>query len=458
MPLPDEEFFLLIGGANSESTTSRITTEGLHYRRKLLYSRPENWRAIIELLENAQLKAVITVLTGNDYERFLREGYENVGSDLLDALSKVPHVVFIHEKVFFAENERSDEPVKESPATPNSGMIFHWYDEMSSDEFFGEISDDVRTAVNTMLNSRRMNVLPYRTNAERSIMAGKFIEDLDRHMLFRVYIPAGRLYAEEASTLLGLFRDWLNQTGRDAIRQDGYTTPAGHVYEFFGEKSQQAGELSRQFSDFSDFLESCHSAPEAALDGLLLAGVEPVVADQMVAKYAKAGRRLQLDLRQTREQRLLSLRHQLESELLGDDGEVAGAADWLARIVPDSRNSPAALLGASALNIGAVAPPHITVNQQFFSSVQGSVIQNLHGTAHFGPEAQEILSIIHDFGGAEAASLESSLHELEDPEARKPDRLVARQKVRSFLSSVGNQLTSATISTLQRYLEQRIGL
>ncbi|KWX19662.1 hypothetical protein AFM11_34565 [Mycolicibacterium wolinskyi] len=176
-------------------------------------------------------------------------------------------------------------------------MLLHWYDEMSSDDFFGEISDDVRTAVNTMLNRRQINVLPYRTNAERSIMAGKFIEDLDRHMLFRVYIPAGRLYAEEASTLLGLFRDWLNQTGRDAIRQDGYTTPAGHVYEFFGEKSQQAWELSRQFSDFSDFLESCHSAPEAALDGLLSAGVEPVVADQMVAKYAKAGRRLQLDLR-----------------------------------------------------------------------------------------------------------------------------------------------------------------
>ncbi|KWX19663.1 hypothetical protein AFM11_34570 [Mycolicibacterium wolinskyi] len=98
------------------------------------------------------------------------------------------------------------------------------------------------------------------------------------------------------------------------------------------------------------------------------------------------------------------------------------------------------------------------MNQQFISSVQGSVIQNLHGTAHFGPEAREILSIIHELGGAQAASLESSLHELEDPDARKPDRLVARQKIRSFLSSVGNQLTNASITTLQRYLEQRIGL
>jgi hypothetical protein len=347
MTSPNEEFFLIIGGANSESTTSRITAEGLHYQRKLLNSRPENWQTIVELLADPRLKAVIMVLTGNDYDRMLRKGYLTIGEEMLDSLLKVPHVVFVHEQVFFTEHERSnsaDQPHYEPPT--NSSTTLNWYDDMTPDEFFGEVPEEIRSTVNGMLSTRQVNVLPYRTNAERSIMAGRFIEDLDRHMLFRVYIPSGRLYAEEASVLLGLFRDWLNQTGRDSIRQDGYATPSGQVYEFFGEKPQQAAELSRQFQDFSDFLDSCGSAPDDARDGLVSAGVEPIVAEQMVARYAKAGRRLQLDLRQTREQRLLSLRHQLEAELLGDDTEaLAPIVDWLNRLVPDIGGSLLAALG-----------------------------------------------------------------------------------------------------------------
>lgn len=459
MPSTGDEFFLLVGGASSESTTSRITTEGHRYRRKLLDSRAENWRVITELIRDPQLKAVIMVLNRNDYERFLLDDYLTAGNEMLDALQNVPHVIFVHEQVFFAEHERSRESSQNTVDAPlTSTEPVRWYDIMTPEEFFGEVSDETRSAINSSLTSRQLNVLPYRTNAERSIMAGKFLADLDRHMLFRVYIPAGRLYAEEASTLIGLFRDWLNQTGRDSIRQDGYTTPSGHVYEFFGEKPQQAAELSRQFSDFSDFLDSCSSAPETAADGLVAAGVEPMIADQMVAKYAKAGRRLQLDLRQTREQRLLSLRHQMESELLCDDLATERVGSWLSQVVPDAASARVAVLGSPAFGLSPEPATQITVNQQFISSVQGNVIQNLQGTAHLGTEAREILALIHDYGNAQQASLESSLHELEDPEARKPDRLVARQKLRGFLSSLGNQLTTATMSTLQKYLEHRIGL
>lgn len=459
MTSTDEEFFLIVGGANSESTTSRITAEGLQYRRKLLYSGPENWRKIIDLLGNSQLKAVIVVVTGNDYMRLVRDEYATVAEQMLDALAKVPHALFVHEYVFFAEDHRANPTRRSYEPAATSGVSFNWYDDMTPEEFFGVLPDDVRSAVNEMLTSRQLNVLPYQTNAERSVMAGRFLEDLDRHMLFRIYIPAGRLYAEEASTLLGLFRDWLNQTGRDSIRQDGYSTPSGQVYEFFGEKSQQAGELSRQFQDFSDFLDSCHATPDKAAEGLISAGVAPMAANQMVARYAKAGRRLQLDLRQTREHRLLSLRHQIESEFLGDDPEVPEqAAEWLNQLIPNSAGLPTALLGPSTITPETVASAHVTVNQQFFGSVQGSVFQNIQGTVHLGEEARKLLALIQKYGDLQAGPLQSSVHELEDQDARKPDRIVARQKLRSFLSSLGGKVTDASIATLQKYLEHRIGL
>ncbi|AYJ50536.1 hypothetical protein D8W71_22185 [Rhodococcus sp. P1Y] len=457
---PTDKFFLIIGGANSESTTSRITAEGLHYRRKLLHSKPKNWQAIIDILGESRLRAVIVVLTGNDYNRLLDDEYALVADKMLDALAKVPHTIFIHEQVFLQKEQRGTGPTRpeyEPPVNANAG--FNWYDDMTPDQFFGEVPDELRDNVNEMLATHQLNVLPYRTNAERSVMAGRFLEDLDRNLFFRIYIPAGRLYAEEASTLLGLFRDWLNQTGRDSIRQDGYSTPSGQVYEFFGEQTQPQGELGRHFQDFSDFLDSCQSAPEEALDGLIAAGVESRAADMMVTRYAKAGRRLHLDLRQTREQRILSLRHQMEEELLTDNSTAtAQSIEWLNQVVPDASPAFSALRDLTRLTRQPDSSVQITVNQQFIGTVSGNVLQNLQGTANLGMDAQELLALIRDHGAAQTASLESSLHELEDEQARNSDRVVARQKLRGFLSSIGRSVSAASIATLQKYLENRLGL
>jgi hypothetical protein len=464
MPVPVERFFLFLGATDSESATSRLRADSTVYYKKMLQSRPKNWQQILILLRAPTLQGVLATFTGNDYERMLATGYETVSVEVLDSIAAVPHVVFVHEAVFFSDEERpsveGDSEVEGGSDDDPGHDLFRF---MPPEEYFGRVPDDVRRQVNEMLIEREINVVPYRTNAERSILATAFLDDHERHLLFRVYVPSGRLYANEADTLLGLFREWLGQTGRNAIRQDGYRTAAGQVYEFFGKEAQAAGDLTRQFQDFSDFLDACVDRPETAAAQLEAAGIETRVANRLVVRYGKATRRLHLDLRQTREERLLGLRHELESELL-DQADVR-SSDVLAlleRWIPPVTGGALGILvpevsaGAAAANAGAGV--QVTITQQLIGQVAGNVIQNVQGTVNLGPEAKDLLAIIGQFGGAKRVELESAVYELEDPDARTQDRLAARQKLRRFLSSLGTRVADMALSTLHKYLEQRIGV
>lgn len=74
------------------------------------------------------------------------------------------------------------------------------------------------------------------------------------NLLLRLYIPAERLYAAEAHHLLSLFREWLITVRGRHIRQSGYQTASGEVYEFFSEDSTEPADLRAELGQFSDFL------------------------------------------------------------------------------------------------------------------------------------------------------------------------------------------------------------
>jgi hypothetical protein len=86
------------------------------------------------------------------------------------------------------------------------------------------------------------------------------------------------------------------------------------------------------------------------------------------------------------------------------------------------------------------------------------VVQSVQGSVHLNPEPKQLLELIQQLGGASTAELSSAVHELEDEDARVPDRLTARQKLRAFLVGVTAQVPPMVLQTLQKYLEQRIGI
>ena len=455
-----DEYFLFVGSADSESATTRLRASGAVYRKKLLNSRPDNWAKIVELASSPNNRATLVALSKQSYSQLRSPAYADVGRRLLDALVDRPHIIFVHEAVYLSEEQRSAAEHEYVDRATFVDVTPRFTDEdffgMTREDFFGEMPNELREEVNAMLRDRRLNVFPYRTNVERSLMASSFLEDHERRLLFRLYVPSGRLYAQEAESLLGLFREWLGNMGRKGVRQEGYSTSAGQVFEFFSAEGESNGSLSQDFEDFSTFLGMCVSTPNTAEGKLVASGLPPEAATRIVSRFATQARRLNLDIKQRREERILTLKHEFENTAL----EVYGLTD---QALLDALDALLPLPNATAImstNSAADSSSAIinNYNQQFINQVAGPVVQSVAGTVNLGDEAQRLLALITEHGGDSIQELSTAVHELEDEGARGPERIMARSRLKRFLADLGDRGIGVGVDLLQKYIEHKIGL
>ncbi len=236
-------------------------------------------------------------------------------------------------------------------------------------------------------------MVSYRTNAELSVLASAFIED-NNESFFRVYVPSGRIYADEADKLLALFHDYLIKVKQQRFRQDSYSTSSGQVYEFFRDEEPGADlAFQNQFDDFSRFLHMCVSDAPEAVAVLEATGLSIQTAEELVRRYGRDAKRLNIDLRHARESKLLALRQQLETDLVEAAEMDLGLLRTPYSINPETRRlhkcagsgRPRALPAAS--QTAAHITVNQTVNQQIVGKIEGTVIQGLQGTANLNPPA-----------------------------------------------------------------------
>lgn len=330
---------------------------------------------------------------------------------------------------------------------------------------FYQMTDAERTAALALLDQHGVDLLPYSTNAELSVLASSFVEDHQQNLVFRIYVPAGRIYADEAERLLALFREWLTTVKRQRVRQESYATRKGQVYELFADEDGVApASLPALFTDFQRFLEYCRDEPQSATEALAAEGIDDFDAAAIVNKYGKEARRLEHDLRQSYELRIMQIRHRLESEVFDHVETKTSDSQLIEQAAQAHVPRPSSLMSESTSSVLQPTPPepapsfvlHQTVNQQFFESVAGPVIQGVQGSVNLGPEAQQLLALIEQGGGKNVAVLESAVYELEDEQARVPDRLLARQRLKRFLQRLGGETTTAAIDLLKAYVESKV--
>jgi len=283
-------------------------------------------------------------------------------------------------------------------------------------------------------------------------------------LLFRIYVPSERLYAAEADRLLSLFRDWLIATRGHGIRQSGYSTASGKMYEFFTDTSAvQAADLGEELDGFANFLALSTEDPSAAIDLLAAMGLGRRSSSDLVAWFGKEVRRLQLDLRHERERRVLNIRHDLEEQLVTNgvalrEIPTAQINAMLDRLVPGP-SAPASLaLLATPWSVQPAASLTVNINPQITNAMQSTIIQNVQGTVHLGVQAKELLALIERFGGNETATLESALHELEDTDAPAAAKSAARRRLQKFLSRLTGPVRDVAIDLFEKYLESKLGL
>lgn len=444
-------FFLFLGESDREGATSKLKAAGWEYKKKRLESRLENWESIFEYLRAENLSGVLAKLNNATYELMARPTYAEATERLFSTLRHLPHIIFVHESFFTGVSERTPSP----DATEDDP--YFW-----TGSYFEPPEPQVVEYIHALMDQYELNVVPYRKNAELTVMASAFIDQNERNLIFRLYVPTGRMWAMEADKLLQLFRDYLGKVSGLRVRQDQYTTNQGVVYEFFGDHALDPATLPKEFDEFSKLLDMCIASPSEATQMLVERSVDARSVHEIVERYAKEAKRLHVDLKHERERRVLSIRHRMESELV----DVAGAQiDWdelnnLVDLSVPRLGGVSSAIGFGASSSAPMMPGNITINvrPQIISSVQGIVAQEVSGTQKFGIEASQLIELVKLYGGSRTAELTSAVYEIEDADANQADRLSARQKLKNFLYKTAGKVGDVAFGVLQSYIESKLGL
>jgi hypothetical protein len=460
-----QQFYLLISNSDTEAVISTLKTSSYRYKKKMLESSAENWVSINHILQDSSLAAVIVKLTGSTYRRITQDDYREIANHMLESLSKTKHVIYVHESLmnpaYVAEVRAGAVTLRRTPGPQakhflDQGRVYVDDDEVAwlvahTYRSFEPPSAEAMAYVNGLFQRYSLNVIPYRTNAELSVMASSFVKENDSSLLFRIYVPANKIWARETEKLLSLFTEWLSRVKGHKVRRGGYTTAKGQVHEFYSDDHTYAN-LDSELREFSDFLDAC-VGDQVSAEKLL----ESLLADtdirSTVDRYSKEGRRLRLDIRQDYESRALSIRHRLEAELSDLNLSRDDIGAFVSQVMPLARG----IIPVGLTSISAAPAMQVTVNynQQTIDTVYGVAGQVLNGTNNLSSVAEEVLALIREVNPVEAEKLVSDVYEAEDDGAPSEARLTAKQRVKSFLFTAGGAIG---IGLAQKYAEGLLGL
>lgn len=439
---PDKPLVLLLGNVAHEGVLSMLKASERQYKQKLLKSKPENWHGIVEYFDVYKIASVLIKLDPHAISLMASEDYQEVSGQLLQKISKKPNIVFVHEDLLTGETV-SDEWIP-----------LHWRPS----------KDDLDKVLKAMENLD-LEVMPYKRNAQVTVIAESFLLDTEANLLFRIYVPSGRMWSNEMDRLLQLFREYLSNVGHVAIRLDQQRTDKGIIYEFHGSEPKEEIGLSTEFKEFTRFLDLCVHNQSEAQAILTDKSVDAKRVSEILVRYSKEARRLHIDLKHQREQKVLSIKQRLESELVD---EIPSDFEWDAVSQLIESTVPSVNCGAGAsLIIGnslRVFDSHrqanitINVNPQIVGTVNGVIAQEINGNQNLGAQGQEMLELVQKYGDARANELITAIYEVEDRSVPKPDRLKAGQKLKSFIIEVARKGGDVAAGVLQKYIESQLGL
>lgn len=449
----DTKKFLFLSDSDSDAARSRLAVAGIPYIKKRLESGSANWEKIIEIIDDEHLLGVLVKLSNTTMERLLHPEYAEVHDELLTRIKHLHHIIFVHSSFFGLALEQSTgvEEDEDSWFGPNG--------------YFYPLEEEQRKAVMELFDRYELNVVPYRRNVELSLLAGEFVEGHQNNLIFRFYVPSGKIYAEQTTDLLSLFHDYLTRSLNMQLRQSTHATASGTVYEFFGDGSMSQDDVTSRFSSFTKVMDLCVADPTSAERLLVEQGADAQLVGRIVTDYSKKLRRITSDIRQERERKVLDIRHRLESELIEvvSDAELSTIRLLVEQVVP-SREGVTEVMGLGTSQLGYAAANSVVLNirPQFISQVTGVVAQEVYGDQNIGPEPMQLLELIRENGASNAVELQSAVYELEDGISSPEKRLSAARRLQAFLAKVGtkagDKLLDAGISGLQAYVQAKLGI
>lgn len=447
---------LLVGNLLSETVLSTLKNQGRPYKEKRLLSKPDNWLQAAASVTEAHIAAVLVKFT--EYTLFLAAlpEYRIAFERLVSAVETKPHLALIYRDNLAGEFSASQQISFDSY---ERGWTFEkWYEEHHVKNKRHHAA--AMQAAVARLRTGLVRLAPYRTRSELLLAAQAFLNDFDRGLLLRLYVPHGRLWANELDKLLVLFRDYLKRVVAEDINLDQHRTDHGTIYAFYSPAGKISdSDLSKRIGDFGAFLNLCVDSPDKARDLLHKSRAAGGDLGRLIDRYAREARRIFLDAEYEREARLLSIRHKLHAELLDvmSSSELTELTQDVVRVAAQAK-----IEAENLLSTARQVPASLTINiqPQYVSKVEGVVAQEILGNVEYGQHEQKLLALVEKYVAdrEEAIRLSSAVNELKDRSAPKEVRLSAWQRLQVFVLKVAPHIGKRALDILQKYLEVQIGL
>ncbi len=312
-----------------------------------------------------------------------------------------------------------------------------------------------------LFNEFGLNIVPYRRIVELSLLAGDFVETHQSNLIFRFYVPNGKIYADQTVDMLSLFRDYLARSLNLEVRQSTHATARGTVYEFFGGGDMSQEDVTEKFSQFTKVMDMCIADPSGAEQLLVQQGADAQLVGRLVTDYSKKLRRITSDIRQERERKVLDIRHRLESDLVevASEAELDSIRLLVDQVIPVGAGLNDIMgLGTSRLNHASGSGLVVNVRPQFINHVHGVVAQEVIGDQNIGPEPTQLLELIRQCNFPNAFELQSAVYELEDVSSLPEKRVSAGRRLQAFLGKLGGSAVDVGFGVLQSYIESKLGI
>ncbi|WP_420607423.1 hypothetical protein [Novosphingopyxis sp.] len=456
----EPKHFLFIGDSDAGGAASQLAVADIPYHKKRLESRVPNWQSIIALLHGGDIVGVLVKLNTRAMERMALDEYADVREELFAGIAQHPHIVFVHESFYNDAQWNASRADADSADDVKDAEHDDWF----GDDYFQPISAECAELVNDLIARYEINVVPYLRNVEINVLASNFIGEQQSNVLFRFYVPKGRIWAAETEAILRLFRDYLTETANIEVNQTSRSTATGTIYEFSGGEAVTSKEVSEQVETFSRMMDLCIRDPDGAERQLVAMGATKGNAGEVVERYTRQLRRISIDMRQEREKTMLRIRHRLEDELseILPTSDLAALQSAVSLILPDDSSMIGSLGFAATPSPSAPGALTVNIRPQIIQQVQGIVAQEISGTINLSQGAIEMIRLIEKTGGNQAPNLKSAVYELEDPSTTAERRLSAKAKLKAFAfgaaKKTGDKLVDAGATALVAYLRGTLGI
>lgn len=459
---------LLLDSVDRGTIQTVLQTNGYYRHTKLPNSSPANWKKICDFIEDDGKNELITIgkLTEHTLFRMALPEYEDVVERLIQILKNKKHLLFIYKDNLFGnfthfvnineefENKNFPEITIElmrQNKAPNSVKIWLYRHSVESTE--EEFLEKVKNLITRLNND--LKVLPYEKLIDIEIAGQNFIENIAEGLIFRIYIPNERIWSNEFTKFINLFRDYSSTFANEELKILQNKTDLGVVCSIYSNSNIPSDKISELYKDFTTFMELCAKNPDEA-ENLIknFSSIEEVKKRGILTKYIKESQRLLLDIKQDKEVKLLNIQHRIQNEI--NEIEID---DNIKNYIENSISDNVSLENLTNPS-NVIQTQNIYINSQIIEKIDGIVVNELNGNINFSNEDIHLQKLIEKYVSeiTEKTELKNSLFELKDSNSTKEAKRASWQKLYGFIGKVADKVGDVGVSLLTKYLEQQIGI